>query len=160
MNRIVLSALAGAVLCTALVRADDKDAEKPKDRSAQLSDLQKEVQKLMPEVIKAYQSAKSNDDRDKALAKFEPIHEKGYKLIAENPKDDVSYNTLMLLLRTAPQPPQKVIDLLTDNFINDVKLAGFVMQSAGNPGMEKLLSAAEKSTNKSVAGAAALSVAN
>ena len=163
MNRILLAAVVAALAYASPMRADDKSdkpVEKPKSRAAQLSDLQQEMRKMMPEVVTAFRAAKNQEERDKALAKFDPIREKGFKLVEENPKDDVSFNTLTFLMQTAPTPPQKVLDMLGENFANDSKFAQLVYSLVDNPGAGKLIKAAEGSTNKSVKAAVALARAN
>jgi thiol-disulfide isomerase/thioredoxin len=165
MNRIVLAAVMAALVYAAPMRADDKSektAEKPKDRQAQLRELQSDFQKKLPEVVNEFRNAKSKEDREKVLAKLDPLREKGYKLVEQNPSDDVSFETLTFLMGTAPEPPQKTIDLLAEHQINNPKMAEIILSVAGNSSAAatKLTKAAEKSTNKSVRGAVTLGQAN
>src|SRR5580700_10098502 len=169
MSRIVLAALAAALVYTAPMRADDKPqkpaektADKPKDRAEQLKDLQSEFQKKLPEVAKAYRAAQNDQERDKALALFEPLRQIGYKLVEQDPKDEVSFNTLMFLLQTSVTPPQKALDLLAEHHINNpgLGMASAQLARVTSPEARKFLKTlAAKAKDKNVKGAAIYALA-
>ncbi len=164
MKRIVLAAVAAAVALTVPLRADDKkDDEKPKDRAERFREIRTEVQQKMREVVQEWRAAKTPEDQKKALAKLDPILDKGYALLAENPKDDVACDTLLFMMGAKPEPPEKVIALLTEHHINNAKLAPHLQRIAGSnsAGAKKLMKAAmETSTNKDVKGIALFSHAS
>jgi thiol-disulfide isomerase/thioredoxin len=169
MNRIILAALVAALAYAAPMRADDKSdkpaektADKPKDRAEQLKDLQAEFQKMLPEVIPAFRAAKTDQEREKALDKFEPLRQTGYKLVQQDPKDEVSFNTLMFLLQTSPTPPQKALDLLAEHHVDNPGLGMVSAQlaHATSPEARKFLKTlASKAKDKNVKGGAIYALA-
>src|SRR5262245_45843029 len=105
MYRLMLAAAAVAVLYTTPLWADDKDKkeEKPKDRAEQLRELKSDMTKKIREVVPEWSKATTPEDKEKALCKMDPIIDRGLALVAENPKDDVAFDTLTTLLRSKPK---------------------------------------------------------
>lgn len=159
MKRVLLSALALSLISVVSARADDKPKDPPekKDRAGQLKELQDDFQKAFPAVVKEWREAKTDDEKNKALDKLNPLAERGYKLVAENPKDDVSFDTLSFLIGTRPptDPPAKALELICEHHINNAKLVGLIMsrQFPTGPRADALLKIAiEKSTSKDIKG--------
>jgi len=154
---MILAAVTAAVLVAAPLRADDKKDEKPKDRAGQLKEVLDDIQKALPDVIKEWSAAANDAEREKALAKLDPILERGYKLIAEDPKAESSLNALTELVRAKPQPPGKVLELLAAHHIDSPRLMPVTERLAGDtaPAAVKFLrTVMEKSGNKEVKGSA------
>jgi thiol-disulfide isomerase/thioredoxin len=154
---MILSIAAAAVLLGNPLRADDKKDEKPKDRAERLREIRTEIQLKMRDVVPEWRSAKTPEDQKKALAKLDPILDKAYALVDESPKDDVACETLLFLLGSKPEPPEKAMNLLTEHHINNEQLAQQLPRIAGDnsAAAKKLMKAAmETSTNKTVKGMA------
>jgi thiol-disulfide isomerase/thioredoxin len=127
MNKLMSVVMLAGVF-TLPLRADDKPAD-AKSRQTQLQELQKDFQKAMQgEIVPEFENATTTADKNKALAKVDPFIERGLKLVAENPKDDVSFNTLMMLMGSKPERPDKVIDAMVEHQVDNPKLASLVMQ--------------------------------
>jgi thiol-disulfide isomerase/thioredoxin len=155
MNRTLLAAITAALFIAPL-RADDKPAEK-KSRAECFKELRDDLQKLMPDVIGEWRKAGSDAERNKALAKLDPILERGYNIVAEAPKDETSLNVLLQLVGAKPEPPEKVLDLLAEHHIDSPRIASLSLRFAGNtsPSAIKFLRAASaKSHNNEVKGSA------
>src|SRR5712691_7241847 len=115
-------ALAGLAIALPTL-AQDKPAEPKKSRAEQLADIQADFRKIKPEIEKELQAAKNAEAVKSAFAKTDPVLERAYKLIAENPKDDVSLNALLFTMQTKPEPLVKSIDLLIEHHISNPLLA-------------------------------------
>jgi thiol-disulfide isomerase/thioredoxin len=127
-----------ALTAWTLAIADDKPAD-AKSRQAQLRSLQEDLQKAMREIVPEWRNSTTAADKEKALAKVDPFIERGMKLVAENPKDEVSFDTLMVLVGVKPERPDKVVDALVEHQVDNPRLAPFVMQLVGEstPANEK-----------------------
>src|SRR2546425_13255437 len=88
MRFTVLTAAILALEGSGAIRADEK--KEPASRPEQLEQIQKDVEAGYPEVVKAYQAAKTDEDRSKAVDLLLPHGEKLIKLIAADPKDETA----------------------------------------------------------------------
>jgi thiol-disulfide isomerase/thioredoxin len=150
------------------VRADDpktkneKASDEKKDRAAEWRDIRAEFQKLLPEVIREWRSAGSEAERNKALARLDPITEKAYEFINKAPKDDIVLEAAIFLLGTRPQPPEAVVKILAEHHLDNEKFASVLPRLLvhDTPAVQNLLRRAmEESKNKNVRGIATFSYA-
>jgi thiol-disulfide isomerase/thioredoxin len=108
------------------------------------------LKEVIQGIINEWNSAKDEEGRNKALAKVDPFLDRAYKLIEENPKDDVAWNALMFTIPTKPAPPEKSMNLLAEHYVDNPKLTQILFPLArhNTPAIQKMLKAAEKSTVK------------
>jgi len=135
MTRALLAALAVAFAFAfaAPLRADDeKKDDKPKERADQLKELEADFKKAFPEVVKEWRAATSDGEREKALAKVDPLIARGIKIVEADPKDAVSLDTLMFLRGSKPEPPDQVVALLGEHHANNEKLHALLPTFAGS----------------------------
>lgn len=132
MKRFLMAALLVAFAGTVSVRADDKKDEKPKDRAEQLKELKEDFQKAIPDVVKEWRAASSDDAREKALGKLDPLIQRGYKIVEADPKDKTSMEALRFLIGTRPEPTEKVLKLIATHHVNDPVVRQLLQQFAGS----------------------------
>lgn len=98
----MLRALVGviAVCLCATARAEDK----PTKAADELKRLQGEFEKVVAELRKEIQAAKSVEERQEIIKKKDPspkYHAQFYTLAEKNPKDPAAINALLMALRTS-----------------------------------------------------------
>lgn len=168
MKRTMLVAVGLLAVVPLAVWSDEpKDTKKgpatqTKDRAAEWQEIRAEFQKLLPEVIREWRSAGSEAERNKALAKLDPISDKAYQFIDEAPKDDIVLEAVAYLLGTRPQPPERAVKILAEHHLHNDKLAAILpslMNFSTAPVQSLIRRAMEESRSKTVRGIATFTYA-
>jgi thiol-disulfide isomerase/thioredoxin len=121
-------ALLGVVLVALPALAADKPDKKEAepDRGKQLAAIKEEVAKAQKETLEAVRSAKTPEERQKAVDEFQSglskYASKAIKLAEENPKDDVACDALIFGLALSQGRNDKAIALLADNHAKSPKM--------------------------------------
>jgi thiol-disulfide isomerase/thioredoxin len=169
MRTFLLAAAFAAVLAFSGGRADDK--KDPAGRPEQLEQIQKDLQKAFPEIVKGYRDAKTDADREKALEKLQPFGDRAVKLIEANPKDETSLKAGLFYLQSIGSAPGKgfgpmtgkVLKSLAENHMESKELGTALQIAAQIEGEESaafLKAVAEKSKDESTKGRAILALAD
>jgi hypothetical protein len=171
MRRVVFWIVPLLVLLPALLWAQDDPKDKPKSDkpptpAEQLKALMSEVQKAQQEIIKAYNQAKTDEEKDKAFEDYvkKPAEFTGrfLELAQKNPKDKVAFDALTYVVSNTQSDTEgdKAVGILLQNHSD--KLASLFprMVQSSSPAAGKLLrSAIEKSTDHKTQGQASLNLA-
>ena len=156
----VLAAAIGLTPAFALDDAKKPDDTKKTDKkdatpAEQFTELQKSFRDLMNQLNKDMQAAKTDDERKKIDAEFQPKHE---KLAAEflalgkaNIKADFAFTALMLATRDNTTD-QEAIKLMVENFGEDKKILQLVPMLNFRPDGAAVLAKLAESKNKEVRG--------
>lgn len=162
MNRVLMAALAAALVATAGLAEDKAEVKPVRD---QFQEIIKDYQTAQRPLIAEFQNAKTEEEKEAVIAKLpalaKPFGEKAVKLASDNPKDPAAIQCLMFALQAAQneQAGQKLLEMQSDPKV----LARTCMQlasAATNPAAEKFLkSAMAQSKDKTVQGSACLALA-
>jgi thiol-disulfide isomerase/thioredoxin len=140
-----IGTLLTALLVAVPLFAQDKSAdEKGQDRATQFKNIQADYRKAVPEVQKAYNAAKTKEEREAVLEKLnEDFAPRIIKLVKVNPKDDLSFQMLIFALQALPNVDGKVLVLLEEHWAKDEsaknKLLCQILLSRPQAGAKKLL---------------------
>jgi AhpC/TSA family len=168
MRYTVMGVLALLVLVpTAWARDDAKDKPKPDQKQTpaeEFRSLVKDFATKQQEVRKAYQAAKTDEERNKAFANWPKPQDytgKVLKLAQDNPKDAFVPEALVWVVQQARFGPEanKALDILLADHAKSEKLKDICqsLRYSGSPQAEKhLRSILEKSPHKDVQGTACL----
>src|SRR5579871_823581 len=116
----LLAALSLALPLSAQDRAAD---EKRNDRNKQFQELKQDFSKAVNNASKAYEEAKTNEERDAVLAKInQQFNARVLQLVKEDPKDNVSLSIMEFAMRAMPEVDSRIIDLLAENWAKDAKI--------------------------------------
>jgi hypothetical protein len=176
MNRTALGILGLLVVVPALWALDDpKDKDKTKPKSGKpptpqeaYQAIEKEYQKAQQDFFKAYQAAKTNEEKqkiyEKQYPKVEDYASRFLELAEKHAKDPVAEKALTWIVQNAwhTPPGQKAMGILVRDHIESKNL-GPVCQSlvySSSPEAEKSLrQILEKNPHKEVRGQACFSLA-
>src|SRR6516164_5813190 len=132
MSRIAAGVLMLALAWPAL-RADDKKKEKPKSPAEQLRVLEKDFNDAQQDFFKAYQSAKSDDEREKLvkekMPKAEKLAPRFLELAEKNPKDPAAVDALVWVVThvqpqgDGKQPWSRALSTLARDHLESDKVA-------------------------------------
>ena len=164
MRRLLAGGL--ALLLTAALpvpQPPDKPPDKPdaKSRAEQLKAIQTDMEKAQREFISAYTAAKTNEERQAALAKQpkrEEFADRAWKLIEADPKDAVAGDALVWVLQIQPYGPrrQQAADLLAKHHITHPKIGDALRYGASESLMRAVM---EKSPHAAARAKAAFALA-
>jgi thiol-disulfide isomerase/thioredoxin len=165
MRRWIGTLLTALLVAVPLLAQDKPAEEKGNDRAKQFKKIQTDYQKAVPEVQKAFQSAKTVKDREAVLEKLNnDFAPRILKLVEENPKDKLSLEMLVFAIRALPNVDSKVFDLLTEHWAKDEspnnKFLCQLLLARPLPGAKKLLEKVlDENKNKDIQGYACFALA-
>ncbi len=156
MRRLLMGVLALAFAVPAL-RGLDPPPDKPKPDKPptvreQIRAVQKEMQSARQKDVQAYFKAKSEDEKEKALKRYEerPKEFTGrlLKLATEEPKDPAAFDALVLVVAEGTEAEaDEAADLLLANQAGRLTSAAGMLSRAESPAAAKVLKGAlEKAT--------------
>lgn len=155
--RLLMSAVLIVCVC-GLTGARD---EKPATAAEKMKALQKQFQDEQQGLIKEYEAAKAEKEKNEIVAKFRELSGKHagrmLALAAENVKDPVAFDAAMMALQAGQgETAVKAAELIAEHFTDNPKLAPMLPRFGSmGPGGEKLLTAiAEKASDKKTKGTA------
>jgi hypothetical protein len=172
MRRILAGTLA-LLLLAPLSARDDKDKDKPKDQPAtpaeQVKSLEDEYDKAYQEFLKAYQAAKTPEDKQKLISdkmpKAQDYAGRFLELARKNPKDPAAVKALVWVMTRSRGGKEydTALDILARDHLDDPSMLQVAQNLANgtSPAAEKLLRGLlEKNKSKEVQGWAAYSLAS
>jgi hypothetical protein len=170
MRRTILWALTLLVLGPPLgARETPKDEpDKDKTPAQQYQALLKEYNTAQTDFMKAYQAAKTNEERQKVFQEKYPQADKFagrfLKLAEEHPKDPAALDALVWVVTRAPFGPDgtKAFDLLAKDYVESPKVAQVcqALQYNQSPAVDKFLRAVmDKNPSHEAKGQAAYTLA-
>ena len=120
-------ALLALLLGAGVLAADDKPPDKAPSRAEQFKAITAAYEKANNDVFAAYRKAKTDDERRAALKKMPKPDEyaaKVFKLVEEDPKDDLAADMLVWLVRAnrSPEYMGRSLDLLAEHHIKSPKI--------------------------------------
>ena len=157
----VLLTLSLALGAYGLAAAPEKgDAPKP-SLGEKMRAIQQELQKEQEPLLKEFQSAKTDKEkdaiRDKAMAMMPKYAEKFLAAAVENPKDPASLQALMQAMQMGQDGAvsDKAADAIVTHFADSAELKGMLpmLGSSGTAGQKLLTNLHAKATDKGVKGA-------
>jgi hypothetical protein len=172
MRRAVIWALPLLLLVPAArAQKDVKEVSKPDKKETPAEEyrgLRKEYETKRAEVLKAYNAAKTEEEKQKAFDKWpnaEDYAGRVMKLVQKSPKDDFVTEALVWVVEQARSGPNvdKAMDMLVKDHIESTKLAGVcdVLSYSTSPSAQKYLETImEKSPHHEVQGQACYSLAD
>jgi thiol-disulfide isomerase/thioredoxin len=124
MRRWIGTLLTALLVVVPLLAQDKGAVEKVKDRAKQFKDIQTDYKNAVPNVKRAIQSAKTNQERQDALEKLnKDFAPRILKLVDADPRDKLSFDMLMFAVQALPNVDGKVFDLLAENWAKDERIA-------------------------------------
>ncbi len=154
--RVFLSAVLAVCVCALAGARDDKPTV-----AEQIKTIQKKFQDEQQTIVKDYNAAKTDKEKNDIVAKFQAMQGKMAEqmlAIAEaNTKDPAAFDAAMIAFQAGQGATgTKAVDLIIANFAGNPKLAQMMPNLAGmGPNGEKMLTAlAEKATDKKAKGTA------
>jgi hypothetical protein len=170
MTRTLVGTLVLLALAPALRALDEP--KKPPTPAEQVRALEREFREQQQAFQKAYQEAKTQEEKQKVFEEKYPRPDKfapRFLAVAEkNPKNPVAVDALIWVVRNSPRqagrdsPRTKAIELLRTNHIRSEKLAAVCSSLGYSPdsASQKLLrEAIQKSPHRAVRGTACLALA-
>jgi thiol-disulfide isomerase/thioredoxin len=139
-----------------LLARDKGTEDKSSDRARQFKDLKTSFEKARADAFKAFQIAKTAEEKQAAIKKFQDPGDqvpKVLKLVESKPTDDLSYDMLKWALLASQGQNSKVYALLAEHQVKNPKLAEICQMLAGGPpepAKELLRKALDKSPDKKV----------
>jgi thiol-disulfide isomerase/thioredoxin len=116
--------LAALLVAMPLLAQDKAKVEKGTDRATRFKNIQSDYRKAVPDVEKAYKSAKTDTERQAVLTKLDKeFAPRILKLVEDDPKDGLSFDMLMFAVRALPNADGKVFDLLAENWAKEKQIA-------------------------------------
>jgi hypothetical protein len=154
------------------LRAEDKNKEKPKSPAEQFRVLEKDFNDAQQDFFKAYQSAKSDDEREKLvkekMPKAEKLAPRFLELAEKNPKDPAAVDALVWVVThvqpqgDGKQPWSRALSTLARDHLESDKVARVCESMVYQPGAEAdafLRAQLAKNPSKQVQGRACLALA-
>ncbi len=165
MRRWIGTLLAAVLVAVPLLALYKPAVEKSKDREKQFRSLQADYQKAVPEVQKAFNEAKSNQEREAILGKLNnDFGPRILKLVEEDPKDKLSLEMLVFAIRALPNVDSKAFDLLAENWakdesVNTKYLCQFLLAQPQSRAKKLLQTVLDENNNKDIQGYACFGLA-
>ncbi len=168
MKRTLLGALMLAALAPPLVARDDpKDKPKPDETTPAeaYKALLKEHQEAQNKLFQAYRQAKTDADKEKALAAArrgpEGFAARFLELAQKHPKDPAALDALLWVVQNKPASPEadRAVDMIARDHVRDAKVQNLLplLVRMPMPANEKLIRAVlAKSDDKNAKGKATL----
>jgi thiol-disulfide isomerase/thioredoxin len=165
MRRWIVTLLVALIVAVPLLALYKRADEKGNDRIAQFKTIQADYQKAVPEVQKAFDTAKTAKERKAVLEKLnKDFAPRIIKFVEDKPKDKLSFQMLMFAIQALPIVDGKVFDLLAEHWAKDESannrlLCQFLL-SRPQVGAKKLLQTIlDDNKNKDIRGFACFALA-
>jgi thiol-disulfide isomerase/thioredoxin len=165
MRRWIGTLLAAALVAVPLWALYKRADEKGNDRATQFKNLQADYQKAVPDVQKAFDAAKTTEERKAVLEKLnKDFSPRVVKFAEEKPKDQLSFQMLLFAIQALPIVDDKVFALLAEHWAKDEsvnnKMLCQILLSRPQPGAKKLLQTMlDENKNKDIQGFACFALA-
>jgi thiol-disulfide isomerase/thioredoxin len=163
MKRVLIAALAAALIQVPMLRADDKPAEKSASRTDQVNAIKNDYMKAQQDWFNSYRNAKTEDDKKEVLKKRPTATEyvkRAQKMVADNAKDDAAFDALSFIAQQGGADGSQAFKTLAENFASNPKIWQDCLMAGQRNETKFLETVLEKNSDKKAKGMACYALGN